>query len=418
MKNFIKSGAIGVIFFFSALSTAMDPIPSAVSEAAQAVVKVTAYSPKGKSVHGTGFAVTNKTGQVFVVTNFDLIHSHSLDTTHMQLRENSVEVEALSGQILKIKGLTDFSLFSNSVLIEVTGYKGPALKLSHFNEAEDKVAYLMEFPWDTPDQLKQMKIVGLVPAGQTTLSGFSYSTVNREGNGGGPLFNRNGAVIGAAQNRRFDYMPYFTKSGFLKALLEKTERQQSEFDLMDQFKKEMDSLTAFSTAGDSEAHFRLINIRMNAQNNPEEIPSDPEIIDIGNWKRKAIRTGDMRSIYAIGFIFQTRISVTKSWPIFKFAARNGHPGAMYQIGLNYLLEKEDEEQANFWLKKAAEKGCPDAKFLLAWEFYNHDDPDKTTEDSKKSLPFLTELVEEEFPTALNFLKNTNTGSCHTSLRKP
>lgn len=424
MKNVIKTGAVCYIFGLSSLSMAIDPIPSAVSEAAPAVVKVTVHSPNS-SIQGTGFAVTNKIGQVFIVTTFDLIHSHSLDTTRMQLRENSVEVEALSGRILKIKGLTDFSLFSNLALIEVTGYKGPALKLSHFNETEDKTAYLMEFPWNLPDQLKQMKIVGVVPADQTSLSGFSYLDINQKGNGGGPLLNRGGTVIGIAQNRRLDYMPYFTQSGFLKSLLEKTEKQQSELDLMDQFKKEMSSLTAFSKADDSEARFRLINIRTNTHDNPYKIFSDPEAIDINSWKRKAILTGDMRSLYVISFIVQERFGFDESLHIFKLAAKGGHPGAMHEIGLNYLFEKKDKKRAMFWFKKAAEKGNPYTKFLLA----RHNMPNHyrtPTDITPEVQSLLNELVEEEFPIVLDFLEHTNIAypvkpfnrrRCHTSLRR-
>ena len=394
MKNFVKISTVLFIFLFFDLSAASDKnqIPPAVAKATQAAVKVNIFFSDGEKGHGSGFAVKNKAGKTFIVTNFHV-------TQKVLLKKARVKVNTLSGKTLKIKGVADFALLADLALLEVTDYEGPVLSLTSSGENKDSSAYLMGFPSSFSNKFAQVKIRGLVSYGKTGLIGFTYFS-DLKGSSGGPLLNKNGAVIGVVQSQNFDYMVYFIKSHFVKKLLTKTRDQKTKTDSIQQFKEEVNFLLQSAKAGDFEAQQKLSLLYTD-----EELLNNPEESD--KWNIAASQNGDTRTLYAFGWAFFIAKNYKTARLIWEKVAAEGHPGAMFNLSLLYMKGyggPKDFKKGVIWLKKAAERENPEALSTLAAVYITGKG---LAQDIKKGWTMLSELVEGGFSPALEILRRFN-----------
>ena len=317
---------------------------------------------------------------------------------------------------MQIVGVANFSFFTDLALLEVADYKGPVLQLSDFEEVKNETSYLMGFPRSFSDKFKQIKITGLVSDSKTALSGFSYFS-NIKGVSGGPLLNREGAVIGVAQGENSDHMVYCTKSHFLQELLTKTESQKSKLDRIARFKEEAISLSASVKTGDPEAQHRLGIMYIDP-----EILNDPE--NGSKWMERAMQNGNTRVLYSAGKASFLEKNYERAFRIWEIAAGLGHPVAMLNLGFLYIKGQgvsKHFEKGTTWLKKAKERKNPEAISTLAAMYITGNGVNQNIE---KGRTLLNELAEEGFAPALEVLKyfkfssptETDKGKCYTSIR--
>lgn len=408
MKFLIKIILFGLFFSLSVFSLVAfgdkQKIPSAVARAAQATVKIKTVYPNGEVGHGTGFIVKSKTGRVFIVTDFHVAQEFS---------KGQVKVEAFSP--LKLTGVMDFSLLTDLFLFEVADYKGPTLPLAAFNAAKDTEAYLLGFPLSFSGNFKQLKIKGLGSLSKTTLSGFSYFS-HIKGSSGGPLLNKEGAVIGVTHGEE-EYLVYFMESHFVESLLKKTENQKSKANLIDRFEEEVNSLLVSAKAGDSEAQDSLSTVT-HEQRRPFLMHIDSKLLDDvgegGKWSVEAYKNKHTRTLYTFGRFFFLKGDYETARQIWELAANQGHPLAPFKLSSIYMNGQNgpaDFEKGLFWLKKAVEREDPVAVSSLAVMHING--TGGLTKDVEKGRKMLSELAEEGFTDAMEALKKLNL----TSLKK-
>ena len=130
-----------------------------------------------------------------------------------------------------------------------------------------------------------------------------------------------------------------------------------------------------------------------------EMVSEVQKANFDTWKERA-DNGDRDAQHQMGLAHKMGIpgKINKNTKIafqyFEKAAQQNHLDSQFQIGTFYWLgdgTKRNDEQAKFWLKKAADQGDVDAALNLAKILFQHTDD---TSDNQEAIHYFAQIAEE------------------------
>jgi len=151
----------------------------------KAVVVVTAYDSKGEHIsQGSGFIVRPDGA---VVTNYHVI-------------SNAVDIKVKAGdKVLKVEGLLHIDKENDLVILKAQGENLPVVKIGDIGRVNvgDKV-YVISSPKGLKNTISDGILSGIREIEGTKKKILQITAPVSSGSSGGPVFNKNGEVIGIA----------------------------------------------------------------------------------------------------------------------------------------------------------------------------------------------------------------------------
>ena len=357
-----------------------DRLPKAVEEAARALVKITGASHSGELLLAAGFALKSPDGAVFIATEYSLARTVLLSGAS-DLQIEDISARRIPGDV----SIAAFDLANDLALLQAPGYSGPVLPLSDFKAVSPEDAhYQLSFvsgekdeekggwergEWNTApsfvpeksleesrDELRYMEVFGL--SADWTNSFYGY--VHRINRRGGPLLDRNGAVVGAVFGHDRSYSVFGTKSSALAKMLKnaKAGRRLSSASFAKEMEKQTEDMKSAALAGDGEAAWTLARHYQN-EDNKEEYEKQRDL---------ALRAGNGRAFYFAALDWLKLGDYKRGLPALRAAADQGQSNAM-RILASALLEGDvtgkDLKAGALLMQKAAKRQNPEAAGELA-----------------------------------------------------
>ena len=424
-----------------------DKLPTAVEEAARAIVKIHVNRSGGNIGHSAGFAVKSPGGETFIVADFGLSNMSFVENTE-------IHFETSSGQFLTGARTAAFDLANDLALFKAPNLNGlPVLPLSDSKtglsaKKESTPAYHLAFvnndkglekgsnwhiaPGFVSGDLRWTEIFGLAFDQKNSFYGYAYRIDKR----GGPVIAENGAALGMING--FDEMGYSvfgTKSSALEKLL-KSAPAAAPFtpdSALKELARQLNDLKSAAAAGDGEAAWTAARFFRNLYDNggyklgetADTATRRSFSIDSKEEHKKyrdlALKAGNSRAFYFSAVDWLQSENYEKALPALRGAADQGQSSAMFLLANALILGRMEETGIDKDLKagailmqKAAERQNPEAMGNLAAMYLLGEGLPK---DTTKGMDLLLDLARKGFKPAQEALERLH-GPAWTTLFNP